>query len=189
MPLVNCPLRTAFAPSICPQDAVLLWTMSSWSVSSNGDLLFFLSCFPFSPKPISLLWSLLSPSLNSQVSPFSLYCPIPGSRLLLTNSFKLGGKVYTTKASVHEYVFLWTATRSWEPVFNIRIPSSTRPTGCQVNSWKKKDTHVHTIVLCFKLLEYVANNLYNLRITNMACIEEGIHLAMAGICIVCRCEV
>lgn len=119
MPLVNCPLRTAFAPSICPQDAVLLWTMSSWSVSSNGDLLFFLSCFPFSPKPISLLWSLLSPSLNSQVSPFSLYCPIPGSRLLLTNSFKLGGKVYTTKASVHEYVFLWTATRSWEPVFSI----------------------------------------------------------------------
>lgn len=35
-----------------------------------------------------------------------------------------------------------------------------------------------TLVLCFELLEYVDNNIYNLRTENVAWIEDTIHLAM-----------
>lgn len=88
----------AFA-SDCPQGALLTATCS-WS---SGLLL--------SPVPSTLRQiphSILGPY-------FSLSCPIIDSTLLLTTSFKLGSKVYTTKTSVHE----WTLDSKMILVFRI----------------------------------------------------------------------
>lgn len=89
----SCVVRLSYpgCPSVCPQ-GLLLSAMCSWSIQSNGDLLL--------PSSISFLLScglFGDPSLNSQVPPFSLCCPVTSSSLLLTNSFKMGSKMYITK--------------------------------------------------------------------------------------------
>lgn len=80
----------AFAPSACPQDALLLIT---WPPPSPSSL-------SFSPvvslkTPQLVLRSYISLSAQSQ----AFY------------QFKLGSKVYTTKTSVHEHGLVWMATR------------------------------------------------------------------------------
>ena len=81
---------------------------------------FFLHLLSIPSPSISL--SLCS-SLKLSAPPSFLHCSITGSNLLLTNSFKAGSKVYTTKAGVHEKTLIWRATRSLGSEFSICIHS------------------------------------------------------------------